>query len=165
MGKKLEIPADLLEFGGLKVAMQNSLSYLIDTVGVRGNVVKGNLWNAATVTANQAQTMTNVSGGSYMLVRWNVTAVTISSGSLFLLVEKRLPNDTNWITMLSRPITTTEHYLAQFSAIPNADSDLIQVTSFPTTNTVLNGPWDAARCQVYGTGTYSVTLTVDYMVY
>lgn len=165
MGSKIEIPASLLEFGGLKVAMQNSLSYLIDTVGVRGNVIKGNLWNAATVTANTSQTMANVSGGAYLLVSWNITAVTITSGQLFILIEKRLPNDTNWTAVLSRQITTTEFRMAQVSAQPDSTSALLTVTPFPTVNTVYNGPWDAVRMQVYGTDTYSVTLSADYMVY
>ncbi len=165
MGKKLEIPSDLLEFGGLKVAMQNSLSYLIDTVGGRGSVAKDTLWDAATVVANGSQTMANVDGGSYLLVRWNVTAITITTGDLFFLLEKRLPNEADWTTILSRPITATEHFMAQVSATPDATSDLVAVATFPATNTVLNGPWDTLRMQIYGTGTFSVTLTADYMVY
>lgn len=164
MGKKLEIPSILLDLGGLKVTLQNQLSYLIDSIATRGRVVKGTLYNAATVTSNGSQMMTDVSGGRFLLVRWSVTSITITSGQLFLLVEKRLPNESNWTAILSRPITATEHFIAQFKAEPDADSDLIAVTSFPAVNTILNGPWDAARVQVYGTGTYSVTLTVDYMV-
>lgn len=165
MGNKIEIPAALLEFGGLKVSMQNSLSYLIDTVATRGRIGKGTLWNAATLTANANVAMNNVDGGKYLLVRWNVTSVTITNGNLFLLIEKRLPNEANWTTVLSRPITTTEHFMAQVSAVPDATSRLIAVSSFPATDTVFNGPWDALRAQVYGTGSYSITLTVDYMVY
>lgn len=159
------IASTLTNNGGLKVSLADALDSDVDSIGVRGRVVTGTLRDNATVTSNSSWIMTNVAGGKYMLVRWQVTAVTITSGTLNLLVEKALPNGTSWQTILNHAITTTEHKIAQFSATPDAASALLTQSSFPTADTVYNGPWDTVRVQLYGSGVFSVTLTIDYMVY
>lgn len=162
MGTKIEIPSDLQELGGLKVSLVNALGYGIDSVATRKKKVAETVLSG-TKTSNDVFPISNGVGGSQLLVQWAVTSVTISSGELFLLVQKTLPSG-GVTTILSHQITATEHMYAQFSAVPDAVSDLLAVNLFPTADTVLNGPWDGLQINLYGSGTYSVTLAVYAMV-
>ena len=164
MGYKIEIPDSLLSLGGLKVALQNSLEYTVDTIGTRRHVNKQVVLSANTISSNGSWAINNAAGGSNLLVHWNVTAVTISSGQLFFLVQKAMPNDATWTTILSHQITATENRLVQVNAQSDSTSAFLSVNAFPTVDTVYHGPWNLLRVQLYGSGSYSCTLSVNSMV-
>lgn len=163
MGYKIEIPDYLLSLGGLKVNLQNSLQYTVDTIGTRRHVNK-QVVVAATISSNSSWAINNAAGGSNLLVHWNVTAVTISSGQLFFLLQKAMPDDASWTTIFSHEISATENRLVQVNAQSDSTSAFLPINSFPTVDTVYHGPWNLLSVQLYGSGSYSCTLSVNAMV-
>lgn len=168
MGTRVVFPADMIEFGGLKVAMQNSLSDAIDTVATRKKLYAGTFWTPAVRTANGASDITGFAGTQFLLVQYNITAVTITSGALNLAIQKFLPDGTSLQNICNHAITTTGHHLVQVNGLPNLSTTTI--TAFnqwgPVADTIYHGPWgDKIRFQIQGTGTFSINFSAYFWAF
>lgn len=162
MGQKLEIPTEYLEFGGLRVSMQNSLSDSIDSVKSRRKGVQANIWTG-TRTANAAYNLTGLLGTAVLAIHLKISAVTISSGALNLLIRRIMPNAA-YDTICNVALVTGTPIDKILIVHNDVTSVLRDISAFgAATNTVYDGPWgDTVEFQVYGTGTYTVTGDVNY---
>lgn len=164
MGIKIEIPTNLLEFGGLKVSMQSALSDSIDSITNRRRSVQGNVFTG-TRTANNVYNITGLRGTTFLLVHVNVTALTLTSGTLNFLIRRLMPNGTTMDCLLNMSVAATLNKLVQIHAQP--DNTYRDIQAFgAATNTVYPGPWyDLVEFNFSGTGVYSVTCDINYIAY
>lgn len=165
----VQFPADMQEFGGLKVAMQNSLSNSVDSITAYRKVVSGTFHASATRTANGAWNITGLAGTTHLSVMYDITALTITSGTLAFVVQRLLPDGVSWHAICNQNITATGKWLVQTQAAfwatasgstaPQAYSEYGAAGS-----TIYNGPWnDSCRLHISGTGVYSVTFSAHYV--
>lgn len=160
MSTKIEFPADLQEFGGLKVSMQNALADTIDGVQSKRKVVSGTVRaNTGAITANAVFEVTGLAGTSLLLLQYDINAVTITSGTLSFVVGRLLPDGVNWQAICNHNITTTGLSIVEVHAQPStAPTAPVAYNEWgAAADTIYHGPWnDTVRLRVFGSGTFSV---------
>ena len=161
MSTAIAIPASLLEFGGLKVSMQNALADTIDGVQSKRKVVSGTVRaNTGAVTANAVYPVTGLAGTSLLLLQYEINAVTISSGTLSFITSRLLADGVNWQCICNHVITTTGLSIiqvhAEASTAPTAPAAYSEYGA--AADTIYHGPWnDTVRLRVFGSAVYSVS--------
>lgn len=163
MSTKIDFPADLQEFGGLKVSMQNALSDTIDGVQSKRKVVTGTIRaNTGAITSNAVYPVTGLAGTSLLLVQYELSALTITSGTLSFIVSRLLPDGVNWQAICNHVITTTGLSIVQVHAQPStAPTAPIAYSEYgAAADTIYHGPWnDSIRLRVFGSATFSVAFS------
>lgn len=163
MSTKIDFPADLQEFGGLKVSMQNALADTIDGVQSKRKVVSGTVRaNTGAITSNAVFPVTGLAGTSLLLVQYELSALTITSGTLSFVVQRLLPDGVNWQAICNHAITTTGLSIIQVHAQPSTEptAPVAYNEWGAAADTIYHGPWnDSIRLRVFGSEVFSVAFS------
>lgn len=162
MAQTIAVPSDLQEFGGLKVALVSALADTIDSVESKRKLVEDQFFSGTRTAANNYD-LTGFAGTSLLQIGLNITAH--SGNTIFLVIQKLLPDGVIFTDVARWDVTTTAHKYINVNAAATG-SVLTRGNLVVSSGVVIDGPWgDTLRLQIYcadWTAT-SITFTADIL--
>ena len=163
MGQKIEIPASLLEFGGLKVALVSALNDAIDSIEVKRKLVSGTFFDG-TRTANNSYDLSGFAGTQLLYAQFNITAH--SGNTVILGLQKLMPDGVTYTDIARWDVTTTANKFITAKADGAASAVGTRTSLGISSGSVVDGPWgDTLRFVVNSSNWTGTSITVKATIY
>lgn len=158
---------------GLNVSLVDKLDKTNDSITIYPRVVTGSFYTAQTLTATGSATLTGLTGTKRLTLFLDITAITLSSGYLYITLQRLLPDGVKYddLFMYSTAIAgaaTTAEVIAEINGEVLASgvvaiarsNEALHASAGTLGNAIRHTPWnDGLKFIVRFNGTGTVTLS------